>query len=333
MTDWTKTTGVDGTMMIRDTGSDVEFWFKAGHPADWVNGLRFNYTANGDTFSNTINYPTGADWYKIGERNVSTDQTVTFRLLSDTSIDGIGGPTTFSHAINRATNPSAPSRPVISAVKATSATVSFSDGSNGGDAIDSRQIAYSTLSSTPGSSTSYPVVSSDGSTNITGLSTGTRYYFWARTHNSEGYSSWSPSANAVTLDVPDPPSTPLLSSIQSTSIDVAWTPNSSGGSTISGYQVGYGTSSSIPPTTIVAASSPRIITGLTPGTVYYFRARAQNSVGWSSWSGAAQATTIAGAYIQVGSTIKLAVPYVRDGGVWKVAEPWVRNLGVWKRTV
>jgi hypothetical protein len=333
MTDWTKTTGVNGTMMIRDTGSDVEFWFRAGHPAEWVNGLDFSYTANGSTTPRTINYPTGADWFKIGERNVSTDQTVIFRLLSDTSIDGIGGPTTFSHAINRATNPSAPSRPVITAIRATAMTVSFSDGSNGGDAIDSRQIAYSTLSSTPGSSTSYPVVSSDGSTNITGLSEGTRYYFWARTHNSEGYSSWSPSASAVTLDVPDAPSTPLLSSVQSTTVDVAFTPNGSGGATITGYQIGYGTTTAIPPTTIVSAASPHIVGGLTPGTVYYFRARARNSIGWGSWSGAASARTIAGAYIQDGSTVKLAVPYVRDGGVWKMAEPWVRNLGVWKRTV
>ena len=332
MTDWTKTSGENGTMMIRDTGSDVEFWFRAGHPADWVNDLRFSYTASGSTTDKTINYPTGADWYKIGERNVSTDQTVTFRLLSDTSIDGIGGPTTFSHAIERATHPSAPSRPIISAVKATSVTVSFSDGSNGGSPINSRQIAYSTQSSTPAVDTGYPVVSSDGSTSIGGLSGGTRYYFWARTHNSEGYSPWSASASVVTLDVPDAPSTPLLSSIQTTSVDVAFTANSNGGATITGYQIGYGTSSSAP-TTSVAASSPQVITGLTPGTVYYFFARARNSVGWSSWSGSASARTIAGAYIQVGSTVKLAVPYIRDGGVWKVAEPWVRNLGTWKRTV
>jgi hypothetical protein len=327
MTDWTKTSGDSGTMMIRDTGTDVEFWFKAGHSSDWVNGLQFSYTAQGSTTTKTVNYPTGADWLKIGERTVTTDQTVTFKLITDTSISGIGGPTTFSHAIERATIPSAPSRPVLSAVKSTSVVAVFTDGANGGAAINSRQIGYGTSST----STQF-IVSSDGSTTITGLTPGTKYYFWARTHNAEGYSAWSPSANTTTLDTPDPPSTPLLSSVRSTSVDVAFTPNANGGATITGYQIGYGTSSTSV-TTTVSASSPQVVTGLTPGTVYYFFVRAQNSVGWGAWSAPASVRTIAGAYIQDGSTVKLAVPYVRDGGVWKVAEPWVRNVGVWKRTI
>lgn len=328
MTDWTKTTGVNGTMMIRDTGSDVEFWFKAGYSSDWANDLQFSYTANGSTTNKSINYPTGADWYKVGERTVTTDQTVTFKLVSDTSISGIGGPTTFSHAIERATVPSAPSRPVISSIKSTSFIATFSDGSNGGDSINSRQLAYSDTSDRSDGNT----ISSDGSTTISGLTPGTKYWIWARTHNSEGYSAWSSAATATTLKVPDAPSTPLLSSVTATSVDVAFMVNGTGGSPIIGYQIGYGTSSTTP-TTTVSAASPQVVSGLTPGTVYYFRARAQSSVGWSPWSGAASARTVAGAYIQVGSTIKLAVPYVRDGGVWKVAEPWVRNLGVWKRTV
>jgi hypothetical protein len=328
LTDWTKTTGTNGTMMIRDTGSDVEFWFKAGHPSDWANGLQFSYTAQGSTTNTTINYPTGADWRKIGERTVTTDQTVTFRLVSDTSIDGIGGPTTFSHSIDRATTPSAPSKPVISALKSTSFIASFTDGSNGGASINSRQIGYSTTSLVSDGT----VVSSDGSTTITGLTPGTLYRVWARTHNSEGYSSWSTAATVTTLSTPEPPSVPLLSSVKSTSVDVAFAANGNGGSVIIGYQIGYGTNSSTP-TTTVSATSPQVVSGLIPGTTYYFFVRAQNSMGWSEWSGAASVRTIAGAYIQVGSTVKLAVPYVRDGGVWKIAEPWVRNLGVWKRTV
>lgn len=328
MTDWTKTTGVNGKLMIRDTGSDVEFWFKAGYPSDWYNGLQFSYTANNSTTNKSINYPTGADWYKVGERTVTTDQTVTFKLVSDTSISGIGGPTTFSHAIERATVPSAPSKPVISSIKATSFIATFTDGSNGGASINSRQLAYSPTADRADGE----IISSDGSTTISGLTPGTLYRIWARTHNSEGYGAWSSAATATTLKTPGAPSTPLLSSVQATSVDVAFSANESGGSTITGYQIGYGTSSSTP-TTIVAARSPQVVTGLTPGTMYYFFVRAQNSVGWSAWSGAASVRTVAGAYIQDGSTVKLAVPYVRDGGVWKIAEPWVRTVGVWKRTI
>ncbi|QZE10598.1 hydrolase [Streptomyces phage Bilo] len=327
MTDYTKTTGTTGKMMIRDTGTDVEFWFKAGYSSDWWNGMPFNWTANGTTTSKTINYPTGADWYKVGEVRITDSQTVTFRLTDGSSSSGIGGPTSFPQFIARDTIPAKPSTPVISNITATSVYVTFSDGDNGGDAIDARQIGYGT------SSTSVQdTVSSDRSTTITGLSQGTTYYFWARTHNSEGWSAWSGRASAKTLKTPGAPSAPLLSSVRATSVDVAFSaPSDTGGSTITGYQIGYGTSSSAPAST-VSATSPQVVTGLNPGTVYYFWVRARNSVGWGAWSAYRSIRTVAGAYIRVGAEMKLAVPYVKVGGVWKIAEPWIRNVGVWKRS-
>lgn len=327
MTDYTKTTGVNGKMMIRDTGTDVEFWFKAGYSSDWWNGMPFNWTANGTTTSKTINYPTGADWYKVGEVRINDSQTVTFRLTDGSSSTGIGGPTSFSQAIKRDTNPSKPTTPVISNITSTSVHATFSDGSNGGDAIDARQIGYGTSSVSPQS-----LVSSDRSTTISGLSAGTTYYFWARTHNSEGWSSWSGRASATTLKVPDSPTAPFLAGVRMTSVDVAFSANSSGGSPITAYEIGYSTSASGSPTTTLSATSPKTVTGLQPGTTYYFRTRAKSSVGWSAWSAAASIRTIAGAYIKVGSVWKLAVPYVKVSGVWKLAEPWVRSVGVWKRT-
>lgn len=332
MPDYTKTTGSTGTMMIRDTGYTIEFWFKAGYSSDWANDLDFNWTANGSTTHKAINYPTGANWAKVGEVNVSKSQTIAFRLLDDTGTQGMGGPTTFNQYIDRASRPDPPSKPAISNITASSVHVKFSDGDNNGASITSRQIAYSQSSGTPAYDTSYPVVSSDRSTTISGLDSGETYYFWARTGNSEGYSSWSSRASAKTLAVPEAPSKPLLSSVTATSVDVSFSANGNGGSTITAYQIGYGTNSSTP-TTTVSASSPQVISGLSPGTVYYIRVRARNSVGWSSWSSAASIRTIAGAYIKVGATWKLAVPYVRVGGVWKVAEPWVRSVGVWKRTI
>ena len=318
-------------MLIRDTGTDVEFWFRAGYSSDWWNGMPFNWTANGSTTSKKINYPTGRPWYKVGEVRITDSQTVTFRLTDGSSASGIGGPTSFPHAIKRAAEPDKPTTPVISNIGRTSVHVTFSDGDNNGDAITSRQIAYSTNSGTPAATTSYPVVSSDRSTTITGLAAETTYYFWARTRNSEGYSAWSGRATARTLNVPDAPSAPLLAGVRMQSVDVAFSAPSGNGSSITGYQIGYGTSATTPATT-VAATSPQIVTGLTPGTTYYFFVRARNAVGWGPWSAPRSIRTIAGAYVKVGAVTKLAIPYVKSGGVWKVAEPWVRNAGVWKRT-
>ena len=222
----------------------------------------------------------------------------------------------------------APSTPSISSVGSTSAFVSFTDGGGGVGAVDSRQIAYGTSTSV-GSATT---VSSDGSTSISGLSPGTTYYVWARVHNAAGYSSWSSRASFTTLRVPDAPTTPVISNVKPTTADVAWTANGDGGSAITGFDVGYGTSPSSPTTTVAVTTSPVTITGLTPGTQYYFWVRAKNSVGNSPWSGVASTMSISGVRINVSGVWKLAVPYVRDAGTWKLARPYVKSLGVWKET-
>jgi len=222
--------------------------------------------------------------------------------------------------------PGAPSTPAISSVGSTSVFVTFSDGSNGGAAIDSRQIGYGTNPSAPTTN-----IASDGSTTVSGLTPGTQYYFWARTHNSRGYGPWSARSTATTTRIPDAPGTPTLSGISTTSVTVSWTAPFNGGTPITGYELGYGTSLTAP-TTIISATSPKTVTGLTPGSTYYFWVRAINAVGTGPWSTPVSSSTIAGAHIRVGGVWKIAIPYIKVGGVWKVAKPWVKASGVWKQT-
>lgn len=234
MVDYTKSTGSSGTMMIRDTGSYVEFWLKAAS-ATHNDALPWDYVVNGWSAGawKHFNFQSGGNWQRVSRFNITYTQTVTFKI-GDSGTNGLGGPTTFSHAINRAKAPDPPSAVTLSSVTTNSVFATFTDGDNNGDAIDNRQIGYGTNDTTV-----QKTVTSDKSTSITGLTPGTKYYFWARTHNSEG---------------------------------------------------------------------------------------------WSSWSSRRDTTTISIVWINVAGVWKTAIPYVRDAGVWKVTRPWSRALGVWKET-
>jgi hypothetical protein len=329
MVDYQKVTGKTGLMMIRDTGSIIEFWFKAGYSSDWANSLDFNWTANGSTTHKAISYSTGANWAKVGSVNVTDSQTIIFRLLDATGTQGMGGPTTFNQWINRASAPTEPSAPSVGTITSNSIFLWFGDAGDGGSPIDARQIGYSTdTDATRWTADTNP----DGTTWVGGLNSGVTYYFRARTHNAQGWSSWSSRTSGITtLRVPDPPTTPRLSNVSTTSITVSFNANWDGGSTILSYEIGYGTNpSDIHWTT--GSNGSTTIGLLAPGQVWYFWARARNSVGWSSWSSYNSAKTVAGGYIKDGSSWRLAIPYVKVGGEWRIAEPWIRSAGIWKRT-
>lgn len=324
---YSKDTGSSGEMQIRDTGTRVEFWLNSHNSTTFNHSLPWGRTVNGDTNNSFhLDYSAGDGWVKAGDWSLTTTQTVTFRIF-DTGTVGFGGPTTFSQFIDRNTVPAPPSTPTISNVGSTQVDVTFSDGSNGGVAIDSRQIGYSTSSAAPAT-----IISSDGSTTVTGLSPGITYYFWARTHNAKGYSAWSARSQATTLRVPDAPSTPVVVEVGPTNVTVSWTPNGNGGAAITAYEVAYATSPSGAGATYVSGTSPKEVTGLTPATVYYFFVRAQNSVGWSPLSTPVAVETISGVRVRVDGVWKLAIPYVKDEGVWKLTVPFVRDAGTWKET-
>lgn len=326
MTDYTRSTGSSGTMMIRDTGSVVEFWIKAGS-STYAYKMPWGFTVNGVTDnSNTFRFESGGSWQKVRSWTVTTNQTVTFRL-GDTGTSGLGGPTTLNAYINRASVPNAPASLTIGRVTSNSIDVTFTDGANNGSAIDQRQIGWATVSSGPVRS-----MASDGSTTIIGLTPGTTYYVWARSHNALGWGPWGGRKAATTLKVPDAPSTVVLSSVGQVSVYAKFTANGNGGSPILEYEIGYGINATTP-TNTVPSNGGTTVTGLAPGTKYYFWARARNTVGWGPWSAVAgTATTIGGCLIKVGAVYKPAIPYVKVAGVWKVMRPWGRIFGIWKES-
>lgn len=320
MPDYTVDIGGSSTMMIRDTGSDVEFWFRTGEYT-WNNQQQWRYHANGRT-SAVLEYRLlrGGFWQKFGEVRVTTDQNVSFTIYDA----GLGFPTyTFTRHIQRSTVPPYPLMRSATAVSTSQVRVIFSSRGDGGSPILQWQIGYGTSSNGPIST-----ITSDGDTTIGGFNSGQRIFFWARGRNALGWSAWSARAEATTWKVPGAPTPPTFSLITQRSVRAQFKDGSTGGTAILERQIGYGLSSAAP--TNFVSSNNAVLTGLDPGKTYYFWARNRNSVGWGPWSARSQMTLIAGARVRVGNTWKRAVPYVNVNGVWKVARPWVKKAGVWK---
>lgn len=331
MTDYTRSTGSSGTMMIRDTGSSIEFWINSNNSTTWSDHIPWSGVVNGVNVSGSYYYHINSGWQKIVAYGVTTSQNVSFSLGA-TSTSGFGGPTTLGPIwINRATVPPPPTPVRYSSVGSTSLVAQFDSQGDGGSLITTWQLGYGVDPNTP-----LVIINSTGTSVISGLGSGYTYYFWARGVNAIGTGGWSARTQVTTLRVPDAPSSPAVVGvlgITQTSIAIKFVPNGDGGAPITGFQLSYSTAVDGPLTTINAFPTETTIGGLQPATTYWIWARAQNSVGFSSYSAPLIATTYAGARIKVGSDWKLAVPYVKDAGVWKLASPWVKVAGVWKETI
>lgn len=329
MTDYTKACSDGSTMMIRDTGSSIELWVRARDTYTYVQGADYSWTVNGSRGSGQYNYSAGMAWQRLKTiTSVFSAQTVNFTIGSGVTV--LGGVTSFSVTITRGEVtgvPLAPTAVQFSLNTGTSVATTFGSRGDGGSAITAWQLGYGTNPSTPTIVMNVP----DGTNTLSGLVPGRLYYFWARGHNANGWGPWSPRTQVTMLRIPEAPNPVFISSITQTSMSAHFTGNGTGGSPIVRWELGYGTNTNSPQT-IVASSGTTIVTGLGPGTTYYFWARGVNAVGAGPWSPVRSAKTISGININVNGKWRTAIPYVNVGGVWKVARPWSRHVGVWKET-
>ncbi len=138
---------------------------------------------------------------------------------------------------------------------------------------------------------------------------------------------------------PAQPGPPQFSNVTPTSLTVTWAASvNNGGSSITSYKLRRWLGSPGHGDYVDSDASNRVrnYTGLIPGTTYGFAVYAKNNSGdnsgYSDPSVGETVDTLAGAWVRVSGTWKIAVPYVRTGGVWKMAIPYVRNGGSWKLT-
>lgn len=314
----------NGTMMIRDTGGNVEFWFKTGsstfnHQQTW------GYQVGGGGYSQQdYDLARGGAWQRFGSVYVGAgaNQDVLFRIFGE----GLGWPTTdFWVTIQRQSAPPAPTIFHAEALSTTAIRVHFSSNGDGGSGMLEWQLGYGLDPWNPQNFIGYvgnPI-------SIGGLVSGGTYYFWVRGRNALGWSGWSNRAEMRTLSVPFAPAPVKIHRVTQTSVAYSFSPGWDGGVQTEEVQLGYGTDPNAPQS-FVSNRPSDWLENLLPGRSYYLWARSRNAIGWSNWSPRAEALLTAGGYVKVDGEWKRALPWIKVGGEWKIGQPNIPVSGTWR---
>jgi hypothetical protein len=229
-----------------------------------------------------------------------------FRVSAINSI-GVGSATSATAAIVAATVPATIAAAPTVTTNFGSALVIWGVPANGGSALTTAELQYSTNGGT--SWTNYTgTVDLTGAISVSGLTGGQAYVFRARTNNFFGPSAWSPTSASVTVPPATAPSAvttvTAVAGSSAGSADLSWVAPSANGSSITDYLVEYSSDGGVTWTTFVHSPSSAnsiTVTGLTPGTQYQFRVKAINGVG--SATASANSSPIAAAAAAPANTI------------------------------
>ncbi|WNT44340.1 minor tail protein [Microbacterium phage Mabodamaca] len=118
--------------------------------------------------------------------------------------------------------------------------------------------------------------------------------------------------------------------VKSTSCVVKFSGTTDGGSAIIGWELHWAEDAAF---TVGAGSmvsgGTSTVTGLKPGTLYYFRARGRNGVGLGPYSATASARTLAAFYVSDGEAWLNTEVYVSDGTSWHSVEVLISEDEAW----
>lgn len=159
---------------------------------------------------------------------------------------------------------------------------------------------------------------------VTGLARHTTYYARVLAVNSVGNGAWSSTNGATTLaTVPDAMATPTLSVPTSGGFNVNFVAPNDGGSAITSYtiEVSKDNFATISNTFTGVTTSPKILTGLTPGAKYRARIKAINAIGTSTVSAtSAEISTLGGVKIWNGTTWGTGLVRCWNGTAWQIVQ-------------
>ena len=287
-----------------------------------IDSYEFQRSTNSSFSAGLVTFPSSNTTKSI--TGLTRDTSYWIRVRAHNSV-GWSGWSSGASATTLPTVPAAYPAPAINSITSTGATVTFGTSpDDGGEAITNKQLQIATNSTF--TNLVYDNTSTAASVAVSGLSIATTYYVRTRPYNSVGWGNWSQISQFTTSAVPpSQPVAPTVSSITQNSASAIWSAPSSGGSTITSYDIQIATNSGFTAGLVTAnvATLSKNFTGLAPGTNYWVRVRANNAIGSGSYSAATSFTTVSGKPTIVSST-NFPVPTRTNGktGAAVYAQGW-----------
>lgn len=130
---------------------------------------------------------------------------------------------------------------------------------------------------------------------------------------------------------PPPAPTPIaLDQITRNSMRYRFSSNGTGSSPILRWEFQVSESPAFTGAALRTSSGTSTVTGLTPGTVYYFRSRGVNAAGNGAWSAVLSARTLSGAWISTGTEWVPADVLISNGSAWLPANVDMSDGTTWR---
>lgn len=223
------------------------------------------------------------------------DTSYEFRVVAKTDVVGPTSNSVFARTLTGM--PTRVSTPTVSALQATSLTLSWPAATAPGSAVTDYETQYRLLGL--GTWTPVPHVASTATTaTITGLTPSRTYELRVRGVSPFGTGPWSLSAVSVTPSgIPGAPSSVTATSATATSLAVTWVASTTKGAPIRDYIVEYKRSTETTWRTWadgVSASTGTTISNLAPGSTYQVRVSAKSDFGIGPTSISSSAVTLNG---------------------------------------
>lgn len=240
----------------------------------------------------------GSTWTTFSDGVSTTTSATVTGLTNGTSyvfkvaavnLAGTGTYTTNSSALIPATVPNAPTG-VTGTFGNTSVSLTWTAPATGGSALTDYITQYSSDGTTW---TTFPdgTVSATASSSVTGLTNYATYYFRVAAVNALGTGAYSTAISVIPGATPGSVGT-TIANIGSTQIGLSWTINPSGASSVTDWLVQYSTNNTTWTTFNdgVSTATSVTVTGLTNGTLYYFRVAPINPATTGAFGTSASAT-------------------------------------------